>query len=81
MAQRAAWESDSSIKRKVDALADPDIVPVFSVSLGDVRAGLTPAGGIAVKVAQESDTAGFKAGVELRPGEPPRWGVRWSWRF
>lgn len=77
----AARELENSVKRRIDALADPDIIPVLSVSIGDVQAGPTLAGGLAVKTGRQSETSGYRAGVELRPGESPRWGVLWEWRF
>ena len=81
IAERAAREGEGEVKRRIQALADPNIIPVLSVSLGDVQAGPTAEGGFAVKTGRQSEAGGLKAGVELRPGEPPRWGVMWELRF
>lgn len=77
----AAREQESPVKRRIEELAGPEIIPVLSVSLGEVKAGPTTGGGLALKVNTTGETSGVRAGVELRPGESPRWGVMWEWRF
>lgn len=77
----AAKEQESPVKRRIEELADPEIIPLLSISLGDVKVGPTTGGGFALKTESRTETSGFKAGVELRPGEPPRWGVMSEWRF
>lgn len=77
----AAREQESPIKRRIEELAGPQIIPLLSISLGDVKVGPTTGGGFALKTESRSETSGFRAGVELRPGEPLRWGVLWEWRF
>ena len=79
--ERALREQESPVKRRIEELADPEIIPALSISLGDVKAGPTTGGGFALKTESRSEASGFKVGVEVRPGDPPRWGVMWEWRF
>lgn len=49
---------------------------------GDVEAGLTAAGGVAIKTEKGvGENAKVKAGVEIRKDEKPRWGIKVNWRF
>lgn len=79
--KRALREQESPVKRRIKELADPEIIPLLSISLGDVKVGPTTGGGFALNVSTTGETSGLRAGVELRPNEPPRWGVLWEWRF
>ena len=48
---------------------------------GGVTAGVTVDGGLAVSVRRSLAGGALQAGIELRRGESPRWGIEWRVRF
>ena len=55
------------------------VIPI--VRIGDVTAGVTEKGGMAMSVRRILAGGMLHAGVELRQDEPARWGIEWMIRF